>query len=54
MGIDPCIAAWSYLWSILTIDAEFLSGRYAGKLFMICAYDVEQQLLPLIFIIVTW
>jgi hypothetical protein len=33
----------------LSIDAEFLSGQYGGKLFMICVYDTEQQQLPLIF-----
>jgi hypothetical protein len=48
----PCIAVWPYLRPILTIDADFLSGRHAGKLFMACAYDVEQQLLPLAFVVV--
>jgi hypothetical protein len=43
---------WPYLRSVLTIDAGFLSGRYAGKLFMACSYDAEQQLLPLAFVIV--
>jgi hypothetical protein len=38
----PCITAWSYLRLVLTIDAGFLSGRHAGKLFMTCDYDVEQ------------
>jgi hypothetical protein len=47
-----CIAAWPYLQPILTIDAEFLSDRYAGKLFMACGYDAEQQLLPLAFVVV--
>jgi hypothetical protein len=46
------IAAWSYLRLVLTIDAEFLSCRYADKLFMACTYDVEQQLLSLTFIMV--
>jgi hypothetical protein len=36
-----CIAAWPYLRPVLTIDAGFLSGRYAGKLFMACGYDAE-------------
>jgi hypothetical protein len=43
----PYIAAWPYLRPILTIDTEFLLGRYAGKLFMACDYDAEQQLLSL-------
>jgi MULE transposase domain len=48
----PCIIAWPYLQPVLTIDAEFLSCRYAGKLFMACSYDAEQQLLSLVFFIV--
>jgi hypothetical protein len=51
-AFGPCIAAWSYLRSVLTIDAGFISGRYAGKLFMAYGYDVEQQLLPLTFAVV--
>jgi hypothetical protein len=47
-----CIAAWFYLRPILTIDTGFVSGRYANKLFMICAYIAEQQLLPLSFVVV--
>jgi hypothetical protein len=47
-----CIAAWPYLRPILTIDAGFLSGRYAGKLFIACGYDAEQQLLPFAFAVV--
>jgi MULE transposase domain len=47
-----CIAACLYLRLVLTIDIGFLSGRYAGKLFMACGYDVEQQLLPLAFAVV--
>jgi hypothetical protein len=47
-----CIAAWSYLRPVLTIDTGFLSGRYADKLFMACGYDAEQQLLPLVFTVV--
>jgi hypothetical protein len=48
----PCIAAWSYLRPVLTIDTGFLSGRYVGKLFMACGYDAEQQLLSLVFAVV--
>jgi hypothetical protein len=44
-AFGPCIAAWPYLRPVLTIDVGFLSGWYAGKLFMACGYDVEQQLL---------
>jgi MULE transposase domain len=51
-AFGPCIAAWPYLRPVLTIDAGFLSGRYAGKLFMACDYDAEQQLLPLAFDVV--
>jgi hypothetical protein len=47
-----CIAVWPYLQPILTINAGFLSSRYADKLFMVCDYDAEQQLLPLTFAVV--
>jgi hypothetical protein len=43
------------IWSVqpvLTIDTGFLSGWYAGKLFMTCSYDAEQQLLLLAFAVV--
>jgi hypothetical protein len=40
-AFGPCITVWSYLRSVLTIDAGFLSGRYVGKLFMACGYDAE-------------
>jgi hypothetical protein len=40
-----CIAARPYIRPVLTIDVGFLSGRYAGKLFMVCGYDAGQQLL---------
>jgi MULE transposase domain len=48
----PCIAVWPYLRPVLTIDAGFLSSQYAGKLFMACGYDAEQQLLSLVFAVV--
>jgi hypothetical protein len=48
-AFGPCITTWPYLRPVLTINTGFLSGRYAGKLFMACGYDVEQQLLPLAF-----
>ena len=47
----PCIAAWSHLRPVISIDAGHLSGRYKGKLYMACAYDAEQQVLPLAFAI---
>jgi hypothetical protein len=47
-----CIVALSYLRSVLIIDAGFLLGRYAGKLFMACGHDTEQQLLPVAFVVV--
>jgi hypothetical protein len=40
-AFGPYIVAWSYLHPVLTIDARFLSGRYAGKLFMACDYDAK-------------
>jgi hypothetical protein len=51
-AFGPCIEAWPYLRPVISIDAGFLSGRYAGKLFMACAYDAEQHLLPLAFAVV--
>jgi hypothetical protein len=51
-AFGSCIAAWPYLRPVLTIDAGFLSGWYAGKLFMAYGYDAEQQLLPLAFAVV--
>jgi hypothetical protein len=51
-AFGPCVAAWPYLQPILTIDIRFLSSRYAGKLFMACGYDAEQQLLPLTFAVI--
>jgi MULE transposase domain len=51
-AFGPCITTWPYLRLVLTIDARFLSGQYAGKLFMVCGYDAEQQLLPLAFAVV--
>jgi hypothetical protein len=48
----PCIAAFKYLRSIITIDAGFLSGRYKGRLLMACGYDVENKLIHLAFEIV--
>ena len=47
----PCIASWSHLRPVISIDAGHLSGRYKGKLYMACAYDAEQQVLPLAFAI---
>jgi MULE transposase domain len=47
-----CIIALPYLRPVLTIDVGFLSGRHVGKLFMVCGYDAEQQLLPLAFAVV--
>jgi hypothetical protein len=51
-AFGPCITTWPYLRPVLTIDAGFLLVRYAGKLFMACGYDAEQQLLPLAFAVV--
>jgi hypothetical protein len=54
LAFGPCIAAWPYLRSVLTIDAGLLSGRYVGKLFMVCCYDAKQQLLSLVFVVVVY
>jgi hypothetical protein len=40
-AFGPCITTRPYLRLVLTIDAGFLSGQYAGKLFMACGYDAE-------------
>jgi hypothetical protein len=40
-AFGPCIAARPYLWTVMCVDADFLSGRYADKLFMTYAYDAE-------------
>jgi MULE transposase domain len=48
----PCITAFKYLRPVIIIDTEFLAGRYKGRLFMVCGYDVENKLLPLAFEIV--
>jgi hypothetical protein len=53
------MSIWSVYCSmtLLTVSLNyrywiFLLGRYIGKLFMTCGYDVEQQLLPLTFTVV--
>jgi MULE transposase domain len=51
-AFSQCIVVWPYLQLVLTIDTGFLSGQYAGKLFMVFGYDAEQQLLPLVFAVV--
>jgi len=48
-AFGPCIESWPYLRPVISVDAGHLSGRYKGKLFMACAYDAEQQLLPIAF-----
>ena len=48
----PCVAAVPHLRPVISIDACFLSGRYSGRLLMACAYDAENQLLPLAFALV--
>jgi hypothetical protein len=45
----PCIAAFKYLRPVITIDDEFLSGRYKDRLLMTCGYDAENKLIPLVF-----
>jgi hypothetical protein len=51
-AFGPCIAAFRYLRPVISIDACFMSGRYEGRLLIACAYDAENQLLPLAFAIV--
>ena len=41
-----------YIRPVISIDACFMSGRYEGRLLIACAYDAENQLLPLAFAIV--
>jgi hypothetical protein len=48
----PCIAAFKHLRPVITIDVEFLSDRYKGRLLMVCGYDVENKVIPLAFGIV--
>jgi MULE transposase domain len=45
----PCIEAFRYLRSVISIDAAFLSRRYERRLLMACGYDVENQLIPMAF-----
>ena len=51
-AFGPCIQAVPYIRPVISIDACFLSGRYEGRLLIACAYDAENQLLPLAFAIV--
>ena len=37
---------------VISIDACFLSGCYDGRMLIACAYDAENQLLPLAFAII--
>ena len=48
-SFGPCIEAVTSLRPVITIDACFLSGRYKGKLLIVCGYDAENQLVPLAF-----
>jgi hypothetical protein len=48
----PCNAAFKHLRPVITIDAEFLSDHYKGRLLMTCGYDAENKLIPLAFRIV--
>jgi hypothetical protein len=52
MGMGPCIKAFQYLRSVISIVAAFLSGRYKGRLLMGCGYDAENQLISLAFALV--
>jgi MULE transposase domain len=48
---SPYIQAWPHLRPVISVDIDFLSGRYAGKLFMVCAYDADQRLLSFTFVV---
>jgi hypothetical protein len=48
----PCIVAFKHLRYVITIDAEFLSDHYNGRLLMAYGYDAENKLLSLAFGIV--
>ncbi|XP_078167095.1 uncharacterized protein LOC144561871 [Carex rostrata] len=51
-AFGPYIQAVPYIRPVISIDACFMSGRYEGRLLIACAYDAENQLLPLAFAIV--
>jgi len=51
-AFGACIQAVPYIRPVISIDACFMSGRYEGRLLIACAYDAENQLLPLAFAIV--
>ncbi|XP_078172766.1 uncharacterized protein LOC144566590 [Carex rostrata] len=51
-AFGPCIQAVPFIRPVISIDACFMSGRYEGRLLIACAYDAENQLLPLAFAIV--
>jgi hypothetical protein len=51
-AFGPCIEAFQYVRPVISIDACFMSGRYGGALLIACAYDAENQLLPIAFAIV--
>ena len=51
-AFGPCIEAFRHLRPVISIDACFMSGRYGGALLIACAYDAENQLLPISFAIV--
>ncbi|KAJ3696672.1 hypothetical protein LUZ61_000377 [Rhynchospora tenuis] len=48
-AFGPCIEALKHARPVISIDASFLSGRYKGKLFTVCAYDPENRLIPVAF-----
>ncbi|KAJ3678781.1 hypothetical protein LUZ61_021322 [Rhynchospora tenuis] len=48
-AFGPCIEALKHARPVISIDASFLSGRYKGKLFTVCAYDPENHLIPVAF-----
>jgi hypothetical protein len=48
----PCIVAFKHLRVVITIDAGLLSGRYKGRLLMVCRYDAENKVIHLAFEIV--
>jgi hypothetical protein len=48
----PCIESFRYLRTIISIDADFLFGRYEGRLLMVYGYDADNRLIPLAFALV--
>jgi MULE transposase domain len=49
---DPTIEALKHCKSVIGIDGTHLSGRYKGKILVVCGFDTEDQSVPLAFALV--